>query len=234
MTHPTMPSPGSKRLPPVAGLLGQPRPARAAGIRRGPPASQIRTTSRLMRDADQLGEALQDVGEAQACRRAGGRPRRGSAARPPLGHAFGQARVLHRDRHLVGDDLQELLLVGLGAGRQHVAGDHHAEGTAAHRERQRPLDLGPVVRRRGRRPGQHAARLARSSSHRSRDHPGVGRQLDATGCACRARLARPAAASRASAATPTSEVMSCIARWRSASWVARRTKCWLSRLSSST
>ena len=40
---------------------------------------------------------------------------------------FVEPRVLGRDRHLVGHDVEQLLLVGLRAGRQHVARGHDAE-----------------------------------------------------------------------------------------------------------
>src|SRR5207249_2204188 len=47
----------------------------------------------------------------------------GRAARDPLV----EARVLDRDRDLVGDDLEQLFLVGLGPRRHDVSRHHHAE-----------------------------------------------------------------------------------------------------------
>ncbi len=129
--------------------------------------------------ADELGEPVEHLGDLERLGEQAPRLHEALLLGGAAHHAFVEPRVLDGDRDLVGHDLQQLLLVGLRARRQHVARDHHAELPAAHVEGQRPLDLGPVVGRRGAGAGQDTARLrARLAVDRDVD---AGRlaQLDA-------------------------------------------------------
>src|SRR5262249_16411359 len=124
-----------------------------------------------------------------------------------------QARVLDGDRHLVGDDLQELLLVGLGAGgsRGRGGGGRHCtwvewspDGTPE-----------PASTLRGWAPPSWRTETCTP-----------GGSLSST-----VRLVLPIARAipprsfSSMPATPSSAVMSSIERCRSSSCEARRTKC---------
>ena len=90
----------------------------------------------------------------------------------PLLRLLVQPRVLHRDRDLVGDELEELLFVRPRPRRYDVARREHPELVVAYRQGQAPLHLAPVVGGEARL-GEHAAGAITVVASRRHLRPGA-------------------------------------------------------------